>query len=201
MDKDWDWKEFGIEYDEGAEDIDESLAGLNGDGENFVLGLTDTPADSERSLLLKTLQRRHDHCPPSSRHASTAANEYSISTRSGRRVVASRQYLNNRHTRFQCSLRLRQVVPTLSTQTREPELDADHAVIVIEDTNRSSPDSLPHNPLRNAANGHSISSRPLCSTHHQVTSCQHLNNGRILVFDSARPCPDHLTSPSGQTTK
>ena len=35
MDKDGDWKEFGIEYDEGAEDIDESLAGLNGDGENF----------------------------------------------------------------------------------------------------------------------------------------------------------------------
>ena len=64
MDKDGDWKEFGIEYDEGAEDIDESLAGLNGDGEIFVLGLTDTPADSERSLLLNTLQRRHDHCPP-----------------------------------------------------------------------------------------------------------------------------------------
>ena len=42
------WKEFGIEYDEGAEYIDESLAGLNGDGEIFVLGLTDTPADSER---------------------------------------------------------------------------------------------------------------------------------------------------------
>ena len=50
MDKDWDWKEFGIEYDEGAEDIDKSLAGLNGDGEIFALGLTDTPADSERSL-------------------------------------------------------------------------------------------------------------------------------------------------------
>ena len=64
MDKDWDWKEFGIEYDEGAEDIDESLAGLNGDGEIFVLGLTDTPADSERSLLLKTLQRLRNHCPP-----------------------------------------------------------------------------------------------------------------------------------------
>ena len=64
MDKDGDWKEFGIEYDEGAEDIDEPLDGLNGDGEIFVLGLTDTPADSERSLLLKTLQRRHDHCTP-----------------------------------------------------------------------------------------------------------------------------------------
>ena len=78
MDKDGDWKEFGIEYDAGAEDIDESLAGLNGDGEIFVLGLTDTPADSERSLLLKTLQRRRDHCPPAI-DASTAANEYSIS--------------------------------------------------------------------------------------------------------------------------
>ena len=64
MDKDWDGKEFGIEYDEGAEDIDEPLAGLNGDGEIFALGLTDTPADSERSLLLKTLQRLRDHCPP-----------------------------------------------------------------------------------------------------------------------------------------
>ena len=50
MDKDWDWKEFGIEYDEGAEDIDEPLDGLNGDGEIFVLGLTDTPADSETLL-------------------------------------------------------------------------------------------------------------------------------------------------------
>ena len=78
MDKDWDWKEFGIEYDEGAEDIDESLAGLNGDGEIFVLGLTDTPADSGRSLLLKALQRRLDHCPPAV-DAPTAANEYSIS--------------------------------------------------------------------------------------------------------------------------
>ena len=48
----------------GAEDIDKPLAGLNGDGEIFALGLTDTPADSERSLLLKTLQRLRDHCPP-----------------------------------------------------------------------------------------------------------------------------------------
>ena len=64
MDKDWDWKEFGIEYDEGAEGIDEPFAELNGDGEIFALRLTDAPADSERSLLLKTLQRRHDHCPP-----------------------------------------------------------------------------------------------------------------------------------------
>ena len=42
-------KEFGIEYDEGAEGIGEPLTELN---------------DSERSLLLKALQRRHDHCPP-----------------------------------------------------------------------------------------------------------------------------------------
>ena len=58
------WKEFGIEYDEGAEGIDESLTELNGDGKKFTLRLTDAPADSERSLLLNTLQRRHDHCPP-----------------------------------------------------------------------------------------------------------------------------------------
>ena len=57
-------EEFGIEYDEGAEGIDEPFAGLNGDGEIFALRLTDAPADSERSLLLNTLQRRHDHCPP-----------------------------------------------------------------------------------------------------------------------------------------
>ena len=56
-------KEFGIEYDEGAEGIDEPLTELN---------------DSERSLLWKTLQRRRDHCPPAI-DASTAANEYSIS--------------------------------------------------------------------------------------------------------------------------
>ena len=78
MDKDWDWKEFGIEYDEGAEGIDEPSRELNGDGEISALGLTDTPADSERSLLLKTLQRRRDHCPPAI-DASTAANEYSMS--------------------------------------------------------------------------------------------------------------------------
>ena len=78
MDKDWDWKEFGIEYDEGTEGIDEPSRELNGDGEISSLGLTDTPADSERSLLLKTLQRRRDHCPPAI-DASTAANEYSIS--------------------------------------------------------------------------------------------------------------------------
>ena len=29
------WKEFGIEYDEGAEGIDESLTELNGDGKNL----------------------------------------------------------------------------------------------------------------------------------------------------------------------
>ena len=57
-------KEFGIEYDEGAEGIDEPLTELNGDGKKFTLRLTDAPADSERSLLLKTLQRRHAHCPP-----------------------------------------------------------------------------------------------------------------------------------------
>ena len=72
------WEEFGIEYDEGAEGIDEPSRELNGDGEISALGLTDTPADSERSLLLKTLQRRRDHCPPAI-DASTAANEYSIS--------------------------------------------------------------------------------------------------------------------------
>ena len=188
MDKDWDWKEFGIEYDEGAEDIDEPLAGLNGDGEIFVLGLTDTPADSERSLLLKTLQRLRDHCPPID--ASTAANEYSISKRSGRRVVASRQYLNNRHTRFQCSLRLRQVAPTLSTQTREPELDADHSVIVIEDTNWSPSDNLPRTPLRNAANGHSISLRPVLDTP-KATSCQHLNYYRTWTSTPPDTAPTY----------
>ena len=71
-------EEFGIEYNEGAEGIDEPLVGLNGDGEILALRLTDAPADSERSLLLKTLQRRRDHCPPAA-DAPTTANEYSIS--------------------------------------------------------------------------------------------------------------------------
>ena len=37
MDKDWDWKEFGIEYDEGAEGIDEPLTELNGDGKKIYI--------------------------------------------------------------------------------------------------------------------------------------------------------------------
>ena len=62
MDKDWDWKEFGIEYDEGAEDIDEPLAGLNGDGEIFALGLTDTSADSESTAASKLCYYKYSKC-------------------------------------------------------------------------------------------------------------------------------------------
>ena len=180
------WKEFGIEYDEGAEGIDEPSRELNGDGEISALGLTDTPADSERSLLLKTLQRRRDHCPPAI-DASTAANEYSISTRSGRRVVASRQHLNNSHTRFQCSLRLRPA-STLSTRKREPEFDTGHVVIVIEDTlSFSNPPPPPH---YYAANGHSISLRPVLDTP-KATSCQHLNYYRTWTSTPPDTAPTY----------
>ena len=108
---------------------------------------------SERSLLLKTLQRRHAHCPPAV-DASTATNEYSISMCLGCRVVASCQHLNNRHTRFQCSLHSQRLESARSTPQREPEFDTGRVVTVIEDTlSLSNPSQMPN---YYAANGHSI---------------------------------------------
>ena len=132
------------------------------DGEKFTLRLTDAPAASERSLLLKTLQRRRDHCPPAA-DAPTTANEYSISMCLGCRVLASCQHLNNHHTRFQCSLHSQRLESACSTPQREPEFDTGRVVTVIEDTpSLSHPSPTPH---YYAANGHSFSLRPSCSTH------------------------------------
>ena len=133
---------------------------------------------------MQTLQRRHAHCPPAV-DGSTAANEYSISTRSGCRVVASCQHLNNRHTRFQCSLHSQRLESARSTPQREPEFDTGRVVTVIEDT----PSLSTQSPMPNyyAANGHSISSRPSCSTHQPFTSCQHLNKWPYFDSDPARP--------------
>ena len=87
-------------------------------------------------------------------------------------------------------------MPTLSTQAREPELDADHSVIVIEDTNWSPSDNLPRTPLRNAANRHSIFStaRARHTQSHQLSAPQLLP---YLDFDTARHRPDILTLSRG----
>ena len=148
---------------------------------------------------MKTLQRRHAHCPPAV-DASTATNEYATSMCLGCRVVASCQHLNNRHTRFQCSLHSQRLASTRSTPPREPEFDTGRVVIGIEDT----PSLSTQSPMPNyyAANGHSISLRPSCSTHQPVTNCQHLNKMAVFRFrPSPTPRPDRHPSQVGANNK
>ena len=148
---------------------------------------------------MTTLQRRHAHCPPAV-DASIATNEYSISMCLGCRVVASCQHLNNRHTRFQCSLHSQRLESARSTPQREPEFDTGRVVTVIEDT----PSLSTQSPMPNyyATNGHSISLRPSCSTRQPVTSCQHLNKWPYFDSEPAQtPAPTHSLLKSGQIIK
>ena len=63
-------------------------------------------------------------------------------------------------------------------------------VIVIEDTNWSPSDNSPRTPLRNAANGHSISLRPVLDTP-KATSYQHLNYYRTWTSTPPDTAPTY----------